>query len=203
MQKDANSTTHANDADSNMGRPVTPEEVYAHRNVIMGVANRSYRKVDVDSQQDLLQEVALKCWNDPRVRYNAQKGELAAYLATLARTTLADMWRKSKHVPSPMEDIDLWLWQDDKAPDTDGEELHERRRRMLARGIEKLYRNYPSKTGVDAFVMFSRDGMHAKAVADRLRVDEGFVNVAVHRGMERLKKIVRQMERDDEWRDAC
>ena len=39
-------------------------------------------------------------------------------------------------------------------------------------------------------------------VAKKLNVQERFVNVAVHRSMERLTNIVRKMERDDAWRDA-
>ena len=48
-----------NEAD-NAVRPVSPDEVYANKGVIMDVARRLYW--DYDSGKDLVQEVALKCW---------------------------------------------------------------------------------------------------------------------------------------------
>lgn len=198
-RKDCDSNATAT-ADTEI-RPVSPEEIYANQWVIMDVAKRL--GWDYDSRRDLVQEVALKCWNNPRFRFTPQRGSLAGYLACIARSIATDMWRKSRRCPLPMEDLELMLGADDGATGTDDEELLARRRELMARGIRELRRRYPSKAGTDAFLLFSRDGLSAREIAGRLQVKESFVNVAVHRGVGRLREIVRELARDEEWRDAC
>ena len=158
---------------------------------------------DYDSRRDLLQEVALKCWNNPRIRFNPQRGSLAGYLACIARSIATDMWRKSRRCPLPMEDLEQMLGADGGEAGADDGELLARRRELMARGVRELRRRYPSKAGIDAFLMFSHDGLSVREIASRLQVKENFVNVAAHRGVERLRNIVRELARDEEWRDAC
>ncbi|MBR4519455.1 MAG: sigma-70 family RNA polymerase sigma factor [Victivallales bacterium] len=181
-------------------RPVSPDEVYANKGTIISVGKRL--GWDYDSCDDLVQEVALKCWNDPRIRFNPRKGTVGAYLARIARNTAINLWRKNKHQPIPMEDVELFAQMDDKSIEMNDIGLRRKREKMLEFGIKELYRKYPSKDAIDAFVMFSQDKMPAKEVAEKIRVDERFVNVAVHRGVKRLKEIVNRLERDENWRDA-
>ena len=181
-------------------RPISPEEVYANKGLILDVAKRL--GFDYNSGLDLVQEVALKCWKDPRVRFDPLKGTLAGYLYKITWNMAVSMWRKNKHVPYPVEDAELTAMLEREVPDGDDAELREMRYKMLECGIREMYRRYPSKEGIDAFVMFTMDGMPARQVAEKLHVEERFVNVAVHRGMERLADIVHKMEQEENWRDA-
>ena len=199
MAKNVCSSTLKNELNDAI-RSVSPEEVYANKGLILDVARRL--GFDYNSGLDLVQEVALKCWKDPRVRFDPLKGTLAGYLNRLARNMAVDIWRKNKHVPCPVEDAELLERLESEVPESDVAELREMRCKMLERGVKEMYSRYPSKEGNDAFVMFSMEGMPARQVAEKLHVEERFVNVAVHRGMKRLTDIVSKMERDEEWRDA-
>ena len=181
-------------------RPVSPDEVYANKSLIINVGKRL--GWDYDSCNDLVQEVALKCWNNPRIRFNPRKGTIAGYLARISRNAAINMWRKNKHLPIPTEDVELIAQMDAMVTEENDNGLHKKREKMLEFGIKELYRKYPSKDAIDAFMMFSQGEKSAKEVAEILRVDERFVNVAVHRGVKRLKEIVRRLERDENWRDA-
>ena len=124
----------------------------------MDVARRLYW--DYDSGKDLVQEVALKCWRDPKIRFNPRKGTLEGFLYRIARNTAVDMWRKNKNkiVPCPVDDVELTAMLEGLPQERDDAEFREKCREMLERGIREMYRRYPSKDGNDAFVMFSRDG---------------------------------------------
>lgn len=180
---------------SNAVRPVTPKEVYDNKGLIIDVGRGL--GWDFSSCDDLVQEVALKCWRDRRIVYDPSKGSLASYIARIARNTAVDIWRRNRYNPVPTDDIELvtMLEAEDGFID-DGVEL-EKRLALLDRGIGELYRCFPSKKGNDAFVMFARKGMRAKEVARQLGVVESFVNVAVHRGLKRLTDIVCRLERED------
>lgn len=193
--------SNAVNSPSNAIRPVSPEEVYANRRLVMNVAKRL--GLDYDSGKDLVQEVAIKCNNNPKIRFNPLKGTLTGYLARIAFNTAVDMTRRNKHLPVPMEDVELAARMEAEVPEMVDEELYRKRGELLERGIREMYRRYPSTEGIDAFVMFWRYGMHAKQVAEKLLVEERFVNVAAHRGLERLKDIVRRLARDENWRNAC
>ena len=148
-------------------------------------------------REDLVQEVAVKCWRDRRIAFDPSKGTLAGYIARIARNTAVDIWRRNRHTPVPTDDVELVKMLDDEDSFTDDATEQEERRALLDRGISELYRRFPSKEGNDAFLMFSREGMHANEVARKLGVKERYVNVAVHRGLERLTDIVRRLERED------
>lgn len=187
-----NTTTINN---SNAVRPVTPNEVYENKGLVMEVGRRL--GWDFNSCEDLVQEVAVKCWRDRRIAFDPSKGTLAGYIARIARNTAVDIWRRNRHTPVPTDDVELVKMLDDEDSFTDDATEQEERRALLDRGISELYRRFPSKEGNDAFLMFSREGMHANEVARKLGVKERYVNVAVHRGLERLTDIVRRLERED------
>lgn len=187
-----NTTTINN---SNAVRPVTPNEVYENKGLVMEVGRRL--GWDFNSCEDLVQEVAVKCWRDRRIAFDPSKGTLAGYIARIARNTAVDIWRRNRHTPVPTDDVELVKMLDDEDSFTDDATEQEERRSLLDRGISELYRRFPSKEGNDAFLMFSREGMHANEVARKLGVKERYVNVAVHRGLERLTDIVRRLERED------
>jgi len=196
-----NNSKAMNNSTVNASRPVSPDEVYANREVIKK-AGRHYHW-DESSCEDLVQEVALKCWRNPSIRFNHLEGTLAGYLYQIALFTAVDIWRKNRHLPLPVEDVELVAMLEAEVPEKFDTELHKERMKLLELGIREMYRRYPSKDGNDAFVMFSRYGMSARQVAEKLSVEERFVNVAVHRGVERLAKIVRRMELDENWRNVC
>ena len=200
MAKKTNTTNAMNTA-KNAVRPIEAKEVYDYSEVIMNVARRL--GWDYDRSQDLVQEVAIKCHFNPRIRYNPEKGTIAGFLARLARNTAVDMYRKNKKHMDNTDYID-GAELEAIAPEFKMEEneLTERRWELLSRGIRELCRRYPSKPGIDAFLMAYVNGMSGKTIAKKLGVDESFVYMATHRGLVRLKKIVRQMERDDDWRNA-
>lgn len=177
----------------NATRPVTVKEVYDNRGLIMEVAKRL--GWDRASGEDLVQDVAYKCWSDRRIAFNPSKGTLAGYIARIARNTAVDIWRKNRHNPIPTDEVELVRMMEDGGFSDDSVEQVERVE-LLDRGIDELRRRFPSKGGNEAFVMFSREGMRAREVARRLGVEERFVNVAVHRGLKRLKNIVRRLERE-------
>ena len=192
MKKQTTTTT----SNSNTVCHITPEEVYANKEIIIAVGRRY--KWDYSSCEDLVQEVALKCLWGSHIMFDPAKGTLKGFLARIARNTAIDMWRKNRHNPVPTEDIELAMMLDGQVAYRDEmmeQEVREERLKLLERGIREMYRRFPSKDGNDAFLMFSRDGMFAKAVAEKLGVSERFVNVSVHRGMERLKAIVHRLGR--------
>ncbi len=195
MAEKSNDSNATATADTGI-RPVSPDEIYANQWVIMDVAKRL--GWDYDSRRDLVQEVALKCWRNPRIRFNPQRAS-----ACIVQSVATDMWRKSRRCPLPMEDLEQMLGADGGEAGTDDGELLARRRALMARGVQELRRRYPSNASIDAFLMFSRDGLSVREIASRLQVKENFVNVAAHRGVERLRNIVRELARDEEWRDAC
>ena len=176
---------------NNAIRPISAEEVYANKGVIMNIGKRL--GWERDSRKDLVQEVAIKCWSDPRIQFNPVKGTLAGYLARIAKNTAVDMWRQNKHIPIPMEDMELLSRLESECHERNDEQIYEERLKLLECGIRELYRCYPSKEGNDAFLMFSLKGMSGKEVAAKLMKEERFVNVAVHRGMKRLTDIVQRM----------
>ena len=195
-----NESDNAQKYELNDARPISPEEVYANKGLILDVAKRL--GFDYNSGLDLVQEVTLTCWKDPRVRFDPLKGTLAGYLYTITWNMAVSMWRKNKHVPYPVEDAELTAMLEREVPESDVAELREKRCVMLERAIKELYRKYPSKEGNDAFVMFAMDGMPAAQVGEKLHREERFVNVAVFRGIKRLTDIVHKMEQEEEWRDA-
>jgi RNA polymerase sigma factor (sigma-70 family) len=190
-----------NNVESNGIRPVSPEEVYANRGLIIDVAQGL--GWDRDSAQDLVQEVAIKCWSRATLLYNPARGSLASFLAMVARSTAVDMWRnKMQYLPIPMEEVTLVALVDAEVSEKDEVEIREKRMRLLDHAVEELNRQYPSQKANEAFLMFSRQGKSGKEVAKMLGVEERYVNVAVHRGMERLKGIANRLRQEDNWRDA-
>ena len=200
MAKKTN-TTNAMNITKNADRPVTQEEVYANQEVIMNVAKR--RGWDHDSCKDLVQEVAIKCYTNQRIRFNPEKGTLAGFLARLARNTAVDMYRKNKKYIKDTDYMDdAELARVESEGKMEDKELNDYRWDLLRRGIRELCRRYPSKPGYDAFIMTWIEGMSGKKIAEKIGKAPSFAHVASHRGVARLKKIVRQLERDDDWRDA-
>ncbi|MBO4345268.1 MAG: sigma-70 family RNA polymerase sigma factor [Victivallales bacterium] len=185
----------------NAVRPVTAEDVYDNKGAIINVGRRL--GFDYDSCEDLVQEVAFRCW-DRRVQFDPSRGTLAAYVSRIAHNIAVDKIRRNKLVQFPCEDTVLEVLADGRDEYEDGTDWEERRMRLeklLQRGIDEMYRRYPSRDANDAFVMFSVKGMRAREVMRELGVEERFVNVAVHRGMERLTAIVRRLEQDGN--EAC
>ncbi len=101
MKKQTTTTT----SNSNIARPITTEDVYANRKVIIEVGLS--REWDYDSCQDLVQEVALKCLRDKPVMFDPAKEALKDLLARIARKTADDICRKNCHTPVPIDDIEL------------------------------------------------------------------------------------------------
>ncbi len=181
--------------DNNETRQITPEEVYENKSVIMGIASRL--GWDRESQKDLVQEVAFKCWNDHRIAYNPAKGTITSFLKCIAWTTAIGIYRMNKIVLVPTEEIEITATIDAESCDNEDYEEKERQLKLLRKGYDVLCSRYPSKASNDAFLMFKRDGKHAKEIMKELGVDERFVNVAVHRGFERLREIVLKLDREE------
>ena len=199
--------------ENNAPRPVSPEEVYAYKFLIISEAQKLKYRKDYHSAEDLVQELAIKCWLSPTVRYNPAKGSLASFLKKIAKNMIYDQWRKERKlkIEYTLDDekrhTSYLKTSDDSddfdkpliAPDDSYEKKYQQQERVLDRAIAELYRQYPSKKSIDAFVMFARHGKPAREVARLLGVDEGFVNTAVCRVKKRLKTIARCMNEEDEW----
>ncbi len=186
----------------NVVRPVAPEDVYDNKGAIISVGRRL--GFDRGECEDLVQEVAFKCWKR-RIKFDPSRGSLAAYVSRIAHNIAVDKIRKNKIEQFPCEDTvleGLADSRDDYSDDSDWtEERWNRLEKLLQRGIDEMYRRYPSKKSNDAFVMFSVKGMRGREVMKELGVEERYVNVAVNRGMERLTTIIRRLER--EGNEAC
>ncbi len=188
-----NEITEKND----VRRPVSPEEVYENKGLIIEIGRRL--GMDLDSCQDLVQDVAVKCWNDKRIGFDSSKGTIQGYLARIARNTAVDTWRKNRHNAIPIEEKDLVQKREDSGCHVDKELDMKEIRALIDRGIEKMYMLYPSKNANDAFVMRFIEDIPTKAIMETLAVDEGFVNVSVHRCIKRLATIIRQFEHEDNY----
>lgn len=188
MKKEA---TEKNDA----RRPVTPEEVYQNKGLIIETGRRL--GMDYDSCLDLVQNVAVKCWNDKRIGFDPSKGTLQGYLARIARNTAIDIWRKNRHNATPIEEKDLVLILENNGCHIDRELARKEIRALIDRGIEKMFTLYPSKNANEAFVMRFIDGAPTRTVMDTLGVDENYVNTSVHRCTKRLAAIISRLERED------
>ena len=184
-------TTEKND----VRRPVRPEEVYENKGLIIEVGRRL--GMDLDSCQDLVQDVAVKCWNDKRIGFNPSKGTLQGYLSRIARNIAVDTWRKNRHNATPIEEKDLVLMLENNGCHIDMELARKEIRALIDRGIEKMFGLYPSKNANEAFVMRVIEDIPTKVIMATLGVDEGFVNVSVHRCMKRLAAIIRKLENED------
>jgi len=181
-------------------RPVSPEEVYAHKNLIISIAMKLKFGKDYHSAEDLVQKLAIKCWQNPSIRYNPAKGSLASYLIKIAKNMIFDQWRKERRLKIEYTvDDETTKTPDIIAPDDSDEKKYQQQMRDLDRAIAKLYRQYPSKMAIDAFVAFTRQGKPAKKVAKDLGVDEGYVNTSVCRVKKHLKNIVRCLKAEDDW----
>ena len=176
-------------------RPVRPEEVYENKGLIIEIGR--HLGMDYDSCQDLVQDVAVKCWNSTRIGFDPSKGTLQGYLARIARNTAIDIWRKNRHNATPIEEKDLVQRLENNGCHIDRELERKEISAQIERGIEQLYRRYPSKKANDAFVMRFIEAMPTKVVMATLGVDAGFVNVSVHRCLERLAAFISNMERED------
>ena len=186
--------------ESKEGRPVSPEEVYAHKEVIIYVVMKMRHSKDYHSAEDLLQELAIKCWQSQKIRYNPAKGPLTNYLITIAKNMVRDQWRKKRRVKIEYTvDDETTKTPDIIAPNDSDEKKYKQQVRVLDRAIAVLYRQYPSKKTIDAFVEFTGQGMPAKKVAKDLGVNERYVNTSVSRCTKRLKKIARCLEKEEEW----
>ena len=186
----------------NAVRPVAPEDVYDNKGAVINVGRRL--GFDYGECEDLVQEVAFKCWKR-HIQFDPSRGSLAGYLSRIARNIAVDKIRKNKIEQFPCEDTKLEVLadsRDDYNDDSDWtEERWNRLEKLLHRGIDEMYRRYPSKKSNDAFVMFSMKGMRGREVMKELGMGERYVNVAVKRGIARLTAIVRRLER--EGNEAC
>ena len=180
---------------NNARRPVTPEEVYENKGLIIEIGKRL--DMDHDSCLDLVQEVAIKCWKSKSIGFEPSKGTLQGYLARIAHNTAIDTWRKNRRNAIPIEEKDLVQRLENNGCHIDRELERKEISALIERGIEQLYRRYPSKKANDAFVMRFIEAMPTKVVMATLGVDAGFVNVSVHRCLERLAAIISNMERED------
>ena len=181
--------------EKNVRRPVTPEEVYENKGLIIEVGKRL--GMDHDSCMDLVQDVAVKCWNNRHIGFDPSKGTLQGYLARIARNAAIDTWRKNRHNAIPIEEKELVLRLENNGCHIDRELARKEIRALIDRGIEILYKLYPSKNANDAFVMRFIEDVPTKAIMATLGVDEGFVNTSVHRCLKRLATIISQLERED------
>ena len=185
--------------ESKESRPVSPEDVYAHKGLIIKMATNDFG-LDYHSAEDLVQELAIKCWQSPKIRHNPAKGSLASYLIKIAKNMIFDQWRKERRLKIEYTvDDETTKTPDIIAPDDSDEKKYQQQMRDLDRAIAKLYRQYPSKMAIDAFVAFTRQGKPAKKVAKDLGVDEGYVNTSVCRVKKHLKNIVRCLKAEDDW----
>ena len=188
MKKEA---TEKNDA----RRPVTPEEVYENKGLIIEIGRR--RGMDYNSCMDLVQDVAIKCWKSKGFCFDPSMGTLQGYLARIARNTAIDTWRKNRHNATPTEEEKLVPMLEDNGCHIDRELDRKEIRALIDRGIEEMYKLYPSKTANDAFVMRFIEDLPTRTVMDALAVDENYVNTSVHRCTKHLAAIIRQLERND------
>ena len=190
-----NSTDISATTDTSVPRPIDPKEVYENKGLIISIG-RNY--LDRESCEDLVQEVAIKCLRNERIRYDASRGPLTPYLARIARNVAADMWRANRRtVPTDPKVVALAKMDEEEERLKDVGIWWEEDLELLEHGLRELYLRFPSKTANSAFELFACRGMRAKDVAKKLGVEERFVNVAVHRGMKRLKAIVLRLERED------
>lgn len=181
-------------------RYLTCDDVYCAHNkkvvaAIMNVGKRlSWTREECE---DLVQMVAIKL-DRKKIVFDPDRGTLEGFIATIAKNTALNIVRKQKKRIKCTGVDDIGAVKDLDALDNYEDRSIERMEaiELVRRGIREMYRIYPSKTQIDAFVMFSLKEMSGKEVARKLGVSESYVNVSANRCKKYLKEIITCLARD-------
>ncbi len=177
----------------NAGDAVAWEEIVQRFN--RRIYNICYRFTgSSDEAEDLAQEVFIKMYRTLK-SYDADKGALMTWVATLTRNLLVDHFRKSKQdrltdsmdEPLSQEDEGLSLAAQlpDTAPSPDARLQTREAQEMVQRALRKL-----SPELREAVILRDLQDMDYRDIALALKVPEGTVKSRINRGRTELARLL-------------
>ncbi len=177
----------------NAGDAVAWEEIVQRFN--RRIYNICYRFTgSSDEAEDLAQEVFIKMYRTLK-SYDADKGALMTWVATLTRNLLVDHFRKSKQdrltdsmdEPLSQEDEGLSLASQlpDTAPSPDARLQTREAQEMVQRALRKL-----SPELREAVILRDLQDMDYRDIALALKVPEGTVKSRINRGRTELARLL-------------
>lgn len=138
-----------------------------------------YLKVDsVETAQDLTSQVFTKGWKVFQLGQDIQNP--SAYLFQLARTTIADHYRKTSHYQIvSLETVSI----KDEAPAIEEAQQMKADLEKAKGALKKLEENYQN-----VLIMRYLDDLPIKTIAEVLQKPESTIRVMTHRGLKMLRE---------------
>ena len=153
---------------------MNPEQVFDdHHKAVYRFVYRLVGRADL--AEDITQDVFLAILRDPQ-RYNAARGDIKAYLFSVARNLAFKQYRHSHSELQVEEDRALSV--------ADGKTDQE-----LGLVVAQIVSQLPDLQR-EALVLFEYEGFQLHEIAQIVHADVGVVKSRLHRARERLKRVL-------------
>jgi RNA polymerase sigma-70 factor (ECF subfamily) len=168
-----------------LGEPAALEALYdRHAPRLFGLALRILQ--EPSAAEDAVQEAFLRAWRRADT-YDARRGEVAAWLAAIARNTCLDVVRRQRLKPAPFDPDDDDLPRDYGDPVTDVAATVEERSRaaQVRRALAALSAEQRQVIELSYFA-----GLTRREIAARLDVPEGTVHTRARLALQKLRELL-------------
>jgi RNA polymerase sigma-70 factor (ECF subfamily) len=133
--------------------------------------------------QDVVQDVFLRLWRRPET-FDAQRGEIGAYLRLMARSRALDLWREDQAAGRATDRLRL---VEETAPRAAESPADHAQRDAARERVRDVLRQLPDAQR-DALVLAYWGGLSATEIADRERVPLGTAKSRIRLGLARLRR---------------
>jgi RNA polymerase sigma-70 factor, ECF subfamily len=133
--------------------------------------------------QDVAQDVFLRLWRNPG-KFDAQRGDLGAYLRLMARSRALDLWRTGQAAGRATDRMKIAAGVDEPRPEEQPviEAERDERRRALRAALGTL-----PEAQREAVVLAYWGGLTADEIARRVGVPLGTAKSRVRLGLQRMR----------------
>ena len=140
-----------------------------------------------ESAEEVVLEVFWQVWRDAE-RYDAQRGSVGAWIATVARSRAIDALRARRGNPAAEEDIEKALLTADPAGDPETQTTLGQRAEFVRSALESL----PSDQRAALELSFFNGLSHAE-IAERLQEPLGTIKTRIRSALLRLRERLRPL----------
>jgi RNA polymerase sigma-70 factor (ECF subfamily) len=171
-----------NTAAMDLSDPAAFARVYdEHVGSVYGTALRVLR--NPATAQDVAQDVFVRLWREPR-RFDAARGDVAAYLRLMARSRALDLWRTALAAGRATDRMKIAAGRDEPRPEDQPAAQAELREE--SRGLRDALGALPEAQR-EAVVLAYWGGLTADEIARRAGVPLGTAKSRVRLGLQRLR----------------